>query len=64
MMCLLCPLCQVFIFFGETFLSMNWAIVADILLVSHVFHNTFHLLHLLALLLPVANAEANCSRQL
>lgn len=29
------PVCppQVFIFLGETFLSMNWAIVADILLV-------------------------------
>lgn len=26
---------QVFIFFGETFLSMNWAIVADILLVRN-----------------------------
>lgn len=25
---------QVFIFIGETLLSMNWAIVADILLVS------------------------------
>lgn len=25
---------QIFIFIGETLLSMNWAIVADILLVS------------------------------
>lgn len=37
-----CPYChepptlspQIFIFIGETLLSMNWAIVADILLVS------------------------------
>lgn len=28
---------QVFIFLGETFLSMNWAIVADILLVGFLF---------------------------
>lgn len=28
------PIAQIFIFIGETLLSMNWAIVADILLVS------------------------------
>ena len=28
------PIPQIFIFIGETLLSMNWAIVADILLVS------------------------------
>lgn len=28
------PIPQIFIFVGETLLSMNWAIVADILLVS------------------------------
>ena len=28
------PILQIFIFIGETLLSMNWAIVADILLVS------------------------------
>lgn len=28
------PTPQIFIFIGETLLSMNWAIVADILLVS------------------------------
>ena len=33
---------QVFIFLGETFLSMNWAIVADILLVSLVLTGSSH----------------------
>lgn len=31
-------LTQVFIFFGEMFLSMNWAIVADILLVNFLLY--------------------------